>query len=338
MYIHPVDFYPDRNFRVDPRACFVIMPFAEAWSQEVYGVIKEGVEGAGFVCRRGDDYFGRVVLVDLWQRLNEASFVVADLTSENPNVYYELGIAHTLGKEIVPIIQRGSRIPFDQQPFRILMYENSVQGLGRLSRTIPDWISSLDYNSSPQSMLLRGLVRKFNDWRQDHLRVDLSSADFSGLDLSEVDLSGAIMRSALLQRTILSSANLSGAVLTGCRLDSAVLDHCRASNIHLSEANLAGANLTASVLTNAIMIRTNFLDAAASKANLVGANLSESSMINSNFANADLRDSIWLRTKLDGINLRNATVAGMVIDRTTYVRYRTILAAADDHEQIVVED
>lgn len=116
MYIHPVSFFSDTNFRLDPRACFVIMPFSAPWSSRVFKIIRTIVEAEGFTCRRADDYYGRVVLDDVWKRLNEAAFVLADLTLENPNVYYELGIAHTLGKEIIPIIQSQSRIPFDQHP------------------------------------------------------------------------------------------------------------------------------------------------------------------------------------------------------------------------------
>src|SRR5258706_8380164 len=137
MYIHPVEFFPERNFRIDPQACFVIMPFGQSWSPRIYRIIRESVENAGYVCRRGDEYYGRIVLVDVWERINEASFVIADLTSENPNVYYELGMAHTLGKEIIPIIQNGSQVPFDQQPFRVLMYEDSVDGCDLLRRRLP---------------------------------------------------------------------------------------------------------------------------------------------------------------------------------------------------------
>ena len=119
MFVHPASFFEDRTFRVQSRTCFVIMPFALEWSDRVYAAVSETVDGAGFTCRRGDDLRGRVILTDIWEQINRCEVVLADLTGDNPNVYYELGIAHALGKEVIPIIQVGTSVPFDQQVFRV---------------------------------------------------------------------------------------------------------------------------------------------------------------------------------------------------------------------------
>src|SRR6266446_2745179 len=153
MYIHPAGFFEDRNYQVDPDSCFVLMPFTEPWSTRIFRLIREVVEPLGYTCRRADDYYGRVVLEDVWLRINEAAFIIADLTSHNPNVFYELGIAHTLGKDIIPILQTHSQIPFDQQPFRALFYEDNADGYEILKERLPQWIQALEYGSSPQVII-----------------------------------------------------------------------------------------------------------------------------------------------------------------------------------------
>ena len=136
------------------------MPFNEKWSNRLFRIIKEIIESSGFECRRADDYYGKVVLSDIWTALNEAAVVIADLTNQNPNVYYELGLAHTLGKDIIPLLQNGSTIPFDQQPFRILFYEDNSDGEAILREQLPVWIRNLEHSSSPQLLLKKELVDK----------------------------------------------------------------------------------------------------------------------------------------------------------------------------------
>ena len=164
MHVYPISFFEDRRFKIDPKLCFVLMPFSEPWSKRVHSAIKEIVESLGYNCRRADDMYGRVILGDVWQSINEAAFVIADLTSDNPNVYYELGLAHAVGKEIIPLLQQGSEIPFDQRPFRILTYEDNLDGRRRLEEELGEWIKTLGYRDSPALLVKNERVKGFNDW------------------------------------------------------------------------------------------------------------------------------------------------------------------------------
>jgi nucleoside 2-deoxyribosyltransferase len=58
----------------------------------------------------------------VWQSINEARVVVAELTGRNPNVFYELGIAHTLGKPVIMIAQAIEDVPFDLRHLRCILY------------------------------------------------------------------------------------------------------------------------------------------------------------------------------------------------------------------------
>ena len=92
---------------VDQPVCFVIMPFSEKWSGVVYEkIIKPAVEGAGLECIRGDEIERTGTLNgNIFKTLQRAGLVVADITVPNPNVYYELGVADTLGKEAFVLYQ-----------------------------------------------------------------------------------------------------------------------------------------------------------------------------------------------------------------------------------------
>jgi hypothetical protein len=60
--------------------------------------------------------------------------VVADITGRNPNVFYELGIAHTYGQRVVLLAQGTEDIPFDLQRFRHILYEDNSDGYKALER------------------------------------------------------------------------------------------------------------------------------------------------------------------------------------------------------------
>ena len=56
-------------------------------------------------------------------RHNAAKVLVAELTSRNPNVYYELGIAHALQKPVVLISSNEEDVPFDVRHIRVIYYD-----------------------------------------------------------------------------------------------------------------------------------------------------------------------------------------------------------------------
>ena len=220
-----------------------------------------------------------------------------DLTARNPNVYYELGIAHILGKEIIPILQQGEEIPFNQKPFRILYYEDNIDGERILKTEIPGWINHMRFNSSPQMMLCNQLIEEFNEWRKSHTRIRFINEEFSSLVLCRIDLSEAFLSESNLSQCILNEANL--------------------NNVKLIRADLTEHDLE--------------------KANLHEANLSEAVLENTNFSYADLTNSIMLRAKLRGANFNNANVENLTIDFATYNKFDNVFDNAINKEKIIIE-
>lgn len=105
----------DVDIRVDYPEAFVIMPFGELWSGEVYeNLFVKGIESADFSVVRGDE-IPRVGNLDdnVWRSITQAGVIMADVSVPNPNVYYELGLATALGKPVFIFKQRSVHLPAD---------------------------------------------------------------------------------------------------------------------------------------------------------------------------------------------------------------------------------
>jgi len=120
------------NVSVDQNLISVLMPFRSELS-DVYEAIKEASKIAGFYCKRVDDIWDHsTVIQDVFSLIFQSYIVVCDLTGKNPNVFYEAGIAHTLGKHVVPITQSEGDIPFDLKHHRYALYLNNGEGREKL--------------------------------------------------------------------------------------------------------------------------------------------------------------------------------------------------------------
>ncbi len=116
--------FPVPEYELDPTLIFLIMPFSEAWSDDVFYLVKSSAEAHGMKVVRADEIFSPdIVINDIWKQLNRAGLVIADITRHNANVFYELGIAHTLGKRVVMLRQDGGEnAPFDISYWRYFNY------------------------------------------------------------------------------------------------------------------------------------------------------------------------------------------------------------------------
>jgi hypothetical protein len=88
-----------------------------------------------------------VVMQDIWKSICEARIVLADLTGLNPNVMYELGIAHTIGKDTIIVHQNkvGEAVsfPFDLAHIRRIEYENTMAGGEKLIWTLKETVGAI---------------------------------------------------------------------------------------------------------------------------------------------------------------------------------------------------
>ena len=113
LFLGPERLYGAPKDYATPRkaSCFIVMPFSQEWSADVHRILASACEAADVRPVRGDDLFTPTdILEDIWQSINAADFVIADITGRNPNVLYEMGIAHTLAKPVL-ILSRQARHP-----------------------------------------------------------------------------------------------------------------------------------------------------------------------------------------------------------------------------------
>lgn len=99
--------------KVEPGLASAMMPFAKVFD-EVFAALKEAAKEAGLRCRRADDIWENpAVIQDVVSLIDRSRVVICDCSGRNPNVFYETGIAHTLGREVILITQSSEDIPFD---------------------------------------------------------------------------------------------------------------------------------------------------------------------------------------------------------------------------------
>jgi hypothetical protein len=112
------------------KTCFTIMPYG-GWFDNYYEIIyKPAIEDAGCIPYRADDIYRPGTIVhDIWNYTKKANILLADLTGKNPNVFYELGLAHALAKPVILVTESIEDIPFDLRALRIIEYDKNS----------PDW-------------------------------------------------------------------------------------------------------------------------------------------------------------------------------------------------------
>ncbi len=124
----PVRFENLRALPELPEA-FVVMQYGEPFDSLYHDVIAVVSAEMGYAPSRADDTSGPgIILQDIIGALTRASVVIAEITVENPNVFYELGYAHALGQPTILLAERGRKLPFDISGYRCIFYDNTIGG------------------------------------------------------------------------------------------------------------------------------------------------------------------------------------------------------------------
>lgn len=103
---------------------FVLMPFREEHFVIYERTVKPTLEGLGCHVEHAKDAHTVERIVDaIYSQIARAQFIVADTTGKNPNVFYEIGYAHALGKKVILLVQDAQDIPFDIAGLRHIQYK-----------------------------------------------------------------------------------------------------------------------------------------------------------------------------------------------------------------------
>jgi len=137
-------------------SCFVMQPFAGPLGGYFELVYKPAIEQAGLEAVRADaEIFGTGKIMDqIWRGIRAADVLVAELTSKNPNVFYELGLAHALEKPVVLVSSNQEDVPFDLRHIRVILYDQTDPFWGqKLVNKLADNLASA--LSDPEEAIFR---------------------------------------------------------------------------------------------------------------------------------------------------------------------------------------
>lgn len=111
------------------KKCFVIQPFDEKFDKRFEDVFKPAINNADFEAYRIDNDLSVDILIDdIEKGISECAICFAEITTNNPNVWYELGFAFALNKDVVMVCSKereDSKFPFDIRHRHILTYDTS---------------------------------------------------------------------------------------------------------------------------------------------------------------------------------------------------------------------
>jgi hypothetical protein len=134
------------------KKCFVVMPFSstkscseEKWTEIFEYIIKPAVEESslGYKCKRSVAARENIIK-GILEALNQANVVIADLTDNNPNVFYELGVRHTLTNRTILIAQGEEHIPFDLKPYPVAFYGESPAKIAEFKADIKKKLKDIE--------------------------------------------------------------------------------------------------------------------------------------------------------------------------------------------------
>lgn len=122
---------------------FIISQFGDIYDQLYDGVIKPLCDKNNIKPIRADEISNSsVILGDIIKSIQMANIIIADITPNNPNVFYELGYAHAIGKEVILLCERDKRagLPFDISGYRTIFYENTMIGKDKIEKEVEKYL------------------------------------------------------------------------------------------------------------------------------------------------------------------------------------------------------
>lgn len=138
----------------------------------VYGIIKKELDSIGFICNRADDVTGSPIIFNkILTEMFSSRFIIAELSHNNPNVFYELGIAHSFkeSSNIIIIKQKSSEpvsYPFDLRHLQYIEY--TPDNLKLLTAQIKHYINSNKYLVDFYEILnIKGIIKFISDNQEE---------------------------------------------------------------------------------------------------------------------------------------------------------------------------
>lgn len=141
---------PQRTVSKEPRVreyldtCFVMMPYGHWFDKYYQEIYIPAIKEAGFEPIRADELFSSGSVVEqVWEQIQKAKVLLADLTEKNANVFYELGLAHAAKKPVVFTAAQVEDVPFDLRHLRVIVYETKeTEWASKLRGSVTDFLKN----------------------------------------------------------------------------------------------------------------------------------------------------------------------------------------------------
>lgn len=144
--------------------CFILMPFAKIFEDVHKNVFKIVCEQNNIECWRVDEKFSLAPITrEIVKGILDADILIADLTDKYANVFYEVGIAHSISNKTILISQEKEKdkLAFDLAFYRIIFYENTYSGLLKLREDLDIAIKTILANKQDNSHTVSELVESY---------------------------------------------------------------------------------------------------------------------------------------------------------------------------------
>lgn len=122
---------------------FVLMPFDESFDDiYAYGIKQTCVELNSYCERVDEQIFNERILDRIYNQISKADIIIADMSNRNANVFYEVGYAHGIGKNVILLTKNADDIPFDLKHFPHIVYNGQIKTLSSQLSTKLEWFLS----------------------------------------------------------------------------------------------------------------------------------------------------------------------------------------------------
>lgn len=168
---YPRDFFRERR-RINPKLCFLLIPFRDEF-ESIRKAIEPIVQDSGFELVAADNIRRPgVIHADIWDHIQRAAVIIADVSVHNPNVYFELGVAAAVkDKSRLILIRRADsqeEYPFDVRLFRYISYQGEKPQEGELSKDLGAYLATIRREDDD----LWGVLDKMRRWERANFEYD----------------------------------------------------------------------------------------------------------------------------------------------------------------------
>jgi hypothetical protein len=123
---------------------FIVIRFGPPFDTLYRDVIEPIARKVDLKVTRADEITGPgIIFKDIQQNIAEANVVIADIATQNSNVFYEVGYAHALNKPTILLAKRGEDLPFDIKSYRVIFYDDTIGGKREIEENLERHLRSV---------------------------------------------------------------------------------------------------------------------------------------------------------------------------------------------------